>query len=161
MTPRMWFDVAMLVLVLIAGAGLVWGYKEFQAMQAKIATMESTATVTSEATDALATATDTTQTVRVVVEQKRAQSEQSFQELKQNDQNARTWADQPITDSVRQLDGGVTHVFTHFALHLTVFAATAAKPDLRYRWVSIDQLGTVALPTVMRKVVEHALAKIV
>ena len=111
MTPRMWFDVAMLVLVLIAGAGLVWGYKEFQAMQAKIATMESTATVTSEATDALATATDTTQTVRVVVEQKRAQSEQSFQELKQNDQNARTWADQPIPDSVRQLDGGILGYF--------------------------------------------------
>ena len=67
----------------------------------------------------------------------------------------------PIKTKWRQLNGSVTHVFTHFALHLTVFAATAAKPDLRYRWVSIDQLGTVALPTVMRKVVEHALAKIV
>lgn len=109
MTPRMWFDVAMLALVLLAGAGLVWGYKEFQAMQAKIATLDSRSETTSEATDALATATDTTQTVRVVVEQKRAQSEQSFQELKQNDQNARTWADQPIPDSVRQLDGGAVN----------------------------------------------------
>ena len=105
MTPRMWFDVAMLALVLLAGAGLVWGYKEFQAMQAKIAEMESTATVTSEATDALAAATDTTQTVRVVVEQKRAQREQAFEELKRHDQIANDWANQPIPDSVRQLDG--------------------------------------------------------
>lgn len=105
MTPRMYFDIAMAILVALLVAGIIWGYQEFQAMQDKIKTMESTATVTSEATDALATATDTTQTVRVVVEQKRAQSEQAFEELKRNDPIANDWANQPIPDSVRQLDG--------------------------------------------------------
>ena len=66
----------------------------------------------------------------------------------------------PLKAAWRQLDGNVTHVFTHFALHLTVFAATGVKADARYQWVSADQLGTVALPSVMRKVVEHGLAKI-
>ncbi|WP_374309398.1 A/G-specific adenine glycosylase [Dongia sp.] len=66
----------------------------------------------------------------------------------------------PLKGKWRQLDGGVTHVFTHFALHLTVFAVTGAKSDPRYQWVAIDELGTVALPTVMRKVVEHGLAKL-
>ena len=106
MTPRMWFDVAMLALVLLAGAGLVWGYKEFQAMQAKIAVMESTATVTSEATDALAAATDTTQTVRVVVEQKRAQKDIAYEQVIRSDSNARAWAEQLIDLGVRQSDGG-------------------------------------------------------
>lgn len=105
MTPRMWFDVAMLALVLLAGAGLVWGYKEFQAMQAKIAVMESTAAVTSEATDALAAATDTTQTVRVVVEQKRAQKDIAYEQVIRSDSNARAWAEQPIDLGVRQSDG--------------------------------------------------------
>jgi len=67
----------------------------------------------------------------------------------------------PTKAKWRQLDGSVTHVFTHFALHLTVFAATGVKADPRYQWVSVDQLGNVALPTVMRKVVEHGLAKLV
>jgi A/G-specific adenine glycosylase len=67
----------------------------------------------------------------------------------------------PLKAKWRRLDGSVTHVFTHFALHLTVLAATGVKPDARYQWVEIDNLGKVALPSVMRKVVEHALAKLV
>jgi A/G-specific adenine glycosylase len=66
----------------------------------------------------------------------------------------------PLKATWRRLDGNVTHVFTHFALHLTVFAATGVKAGARYQWVSADQLGSVALPSVMRKVVEHGLAKI-
>ena len=66
----------------------------------------------------------------------------------------------PLKGKWRQLDGNVTHVFTHFALHLTVFAATGVKADARYQWTEIDNLGNVALPSVMRKVVEHGLAKI-
>jgi A/G-specific adenine glycosylase len=67
----------------------------------------------------------------------------------------------PVKAKWRQLDGSVTHVFTHFALHLTLFAVTGVKADPRYQWVSVDQLGKVALPSVMRKVVEHGLGKIV
>ncbi len=66
----------------------------------------------------------------------------------------------PIKAKWRQLEGGVTHVFTHFALHLTLFAATGVTADPRYQWVAIDQLGTVALPSVMRKVVDHGLGKL-
>jgi A/G-specific adenine glycosylase len=64
----------------------------------------------------------------------------------------------PLEADWRLLPGGITHVFTHFALHLAVFAATGVKADQRYRWVEIDRLGDVALPSVMRKVVEKALA---
>ncbi|WP_374654620.1 A/G-specific adenine glycosylase [Dongia sp.] len=67
----------------------------------------------------------------------------------------------PLKAKWRRLDGSVTHVFTHFALHLTLFAATGVKVDSRYQWVGIDQLGNVALPSVMRKVVAHGLAKLV
>jgi A/G-specific adenine glycosylase len=67
----------------------------------------------------------------------------------------------PAKAKWRRLDGNVTHVFTHFALHLTVLAATGVKADARYQWVAIDNLGKVALPSVMRKVVEHAVAKLV
>jgi A/G-specific adenine glycosylase len=35
--------------------------------------------------------------------------------------------------------------------------ATSVKADPRYRWVEIDNLDKVALPSVMRKVVEHGL----
>ncbi|MBL8710973.1 MAG: A/G-specific adenine glycosylase, partial [Rhodospirillaceae bacterium] len=47
----------------------------------------------------------------------------------------------PVAAKWRRLDGQVTHVFTHFALSLTVLAATGVKADPRYRWVGIDQLG--------------------
>lgn len=65
----------------------------------------------------------------------------------------------PLKAAWRRLEGGVTHVFTHFSLHLIVFAATGVKADARYQWVDIDRLGNVALPSVMRKVVEHGLRK--
>ena len=65
----------------------------------------------------------------------------------------------PLKAKWRRLEGSVTHVFTHFALHLVVFAATAVKPDARYQWVEVDNLGNVALPTVMRKVVQHGVSK--
>ena len=60
----------------------------------------------------------------------------------------------------RRLPGVVTHVFTHFPLELVVYAAevprTAGAPD-GARWVSISVLHDEALPTVMRKVLAHAL----
>ena len=60
----------------------------------------------------------------------------------------------------RRLPGVVRHVFTHFPLELAVYAAevprSAGAPD-GARWVSIDELPGEALPTVMRKVLAHAL----
>jgi len=59
----------------------------------------------------------------------------------------------------RRLPGAVTHVFTHFPLELTVYAAAVAKgtraPD-GMRWVPIAELAGEALPSLMRKVLAHA-----
>ncbi len=56
--------------------------------------------------------------------------------------------------------GVVRHVFTHFPLELLVYAAdiparTAAPAGTR--WVALDRLAGEALPSLMRKVVAHAL----
>jgi len=60
----------------------------------------------------------------------------------------------------RRLSGVVRHVFTHFPLELSIYAAeatkqTAAPPGTR--WVPLAALRAEALPSVMRKVVAHAL----
>ncbi len=61
----------------------------------------------------------------------------------------------------RRVLGTVRHVFTHFPLELTVYAADlpvrVAAPK-GTRWVKISQLAGEALPSLMRKVVAHALA---
>lgn len=60
----------------------------------------------------------------------------------------------------RKLTGVVRHVFTHFPLELTVYVARvprktrAPKP---MRFVLLDRLDEEALPSVMRKVLAHAL----
>jgi A/G-specific adenine glycosylase len=56
--------------------------------------------------------------------------------------------------------GVVTHVFTHFPLELVVYIGTvpaAAKAPRDMRWIPLADLPGEALPTVMRKVVAHAL----
>jgi len=55
--------------------------------------------------------------------------------------------------------GLVRHTFTHFHLELDVVRARAADEAVPAdcRWVALDELGGVALPTVMRKVAERAL----
>jgi A/G-specific adenine glycosylase len=51
----------------------------------------------------------------------------------------------------------VEHVFTHFALRLTVFTATTeAKAPKGARFVKDNLLDDEALPSLMRKVIEHA-----
>ncbi len=62
----------------------------------------------------------------------------------------------------RRMPGVVTHVFTHFPLELTVFAGVVARgtrPPAGARWVALAGIGGEALPSVMRKVVAHALAQ--
>jgi A/G-specific adenine glycosylase len=60
----------------------------------------------------------------------------------------------------RRTVGVVRHVFTHFPLELTVYAAdvparTPAPKDTR--WTAISELAGEALPSLMRKVLAHVL----
>jgi len=66
----------------------------------------------------------------------------------------------------RPLPGLVRHTFTHFTLELEIIAGRAVEgadgpPEdpAGGRWVAPDRLDGEALPTVMRKVVVHALAR--
>jgi A/G-specific adenine glycosylase len=64
----------------------------------------------------------------------------------------------PAPAAWRRLPGLVRHTFTHFHLELTVAAARIAEPALvSGTWIAIERLGEEALPSVMRKVVAHAL----
>ncbi len=59
-----------------------------------------------------------------------------------------------------RLPGVVNHVFTHFPLELTVFLAhvpRGTRAPKGARWVKRGTLAGEALPTVMRKVLAHAL----
>jgi A/G-specific adenine glycosylase len=54
----------------------------------------------------------------------------------------------------------VRHVFTHFPLELTVYLAelpAGAPAPAGMHWVALSGLAGEALPSVMRKVVAHAL----
>ncbi len=74
---------------------------------------------------------------------------------------ARAW--QPVPADWRLLPGGISHVFTHFALELTVAVAElppargkAVAPAADMQWLA-DGPGTLAqLPTVMRKAARFA-----
>ena len=62
----------------------------------------------------------------------------------------------------RKTAGVVRHVFTHFPLELTVYMSevpprTAAPQGTR--WIKIAELDGEALPSLMRKVIAHALPK--
>lgn len=65
----------------------------------------------------------------------------------------------PLPGTWRALDGTVVHVFTHFELRLTVMTARigsrAGTPGI---WSTVPGLKDHALPTLMKKVVRHALA---
>lgn len=68
----------------------------------------------------------------------------------------------PVTARWRVLPGAVQHTFSHFHLVLEIWRCvdrTGAWPHGKddYLWVSRDDLGRAALPSVMRKVCAHAL----
>jgi A/G-specific adenine glycosylase len=66
----------------------------------------------------------------------------------------------PLKGKWRKLAGEVTHVFTHFPLALTVFVAELPRgtpAPKGARWAKRAGLPDEALPTVMRKVLAHAL----
>jgi A/G-specific adenine glycosylase len=61
----------------------------------------------------------------------------------------------------RSLDGVVRHGFTHFDIEMTVIAGKAANGAAsKGVWSRVDRLSDLALPTLMKKVVRHALAKL-
>jgi A/G-specific adenine glycosylase len=73
----------------------------------------------------------------------------------------------PLDAAWRKLPGLVQHTFTHFHLELSVYRAEVeaeAKPKRtaqpeRCRWLKPRELSGAALPSVMRKVLLHALDK--
>jgi A/G-specific adenine glycosylase len=71
----------------------------------------------------------------------------------------------PVRADWRAVPGIVAHTFTHFRLEALVYRATvaanaslnAAADAARCRWVARRDLDRAALPSVMRKIVAHAL----
>lgn len=73
----------------------------------------------------------------------------------------------PLAGEWREVPGLVEHTFTHFHLELAVYRAEvgidaalteAAAPE-HCRWIHVRELHRAALPSVMRKVLAHALAQ--
>jgi A/G-specific adenine glycosylase len=65
------------------------------------------------------------------------------------------WTSEPLTTTGRQL-GRVRHVFTHFALELTVVASGEVSSD--GWWQPIDGLGEAGLPTLYRRCADAVLS---
>ena len=66
----------------------------------------------------------------------------------------------PLAADWQVLPGLVRHTFTHFHFEVTVWAGTVRRSRLPAgagRWVALDALGDEALPTVMRKIIDHGL----
>jgi A/G-specific adenine glycosylase len=64
--------------------------------------------------------------------------------------------------SWHRIPGVVRHVFTHFPLELSIYVAELSPKThapAGTRWVELSELGGEALPSLMRKVVAHALGK--
>src|SRR5713101_737356 len=74
---------------------------------------------------------------------------------------AQALTEAPVPARWQILDGLVRHTFTHFHLELTVARATATTDRLSRlapgtSWCTVDRMTERALPTVMRKVIAHA-----
>lgn len=70
-------------------------------------------------------------------------------------------ASAPLMAKYRKLPGLVRHGFTHFEVELQVFRAEdidRAKANGAGEWALVTDLARFALPSVMRKVIDHALA---
>ncbi|HUE63221.1 MAG TPA: A/G-specific adenine glycosylase [Rhizomicrobium sp.] len=64
----------------------------------------------------------------------------------------------PFKAKWKKRPGLVRHGFTHFELETEVYVADIARrPKVKGNWILPEKLRDVALPTVMRKIVEHGL----
>ena len=64
----------------------------------------------------------------------------------------------PVEAAWRKIPGSVRHTFTHFHLELSVLAGTASGAPGEGLWCPPDRLSEHALPSLMKKVLRHALA---
>ncbi len=64
--------------------------------------------------------------------------------------------DEPVKTQWVLLPVRVKHVFSHFELEVAVAVGTTNRV-VKGRWVMPSKLGKEALPSIMRKVVQHAL----
>ncbi len=64
----------------------------------------------------------------------------------------------PFTGDWSRKPGMVRHVFTHFELEMEVYVAEfRRRPNGEGFWLARDEMKAAALPTVMRKIIDHAL----
>jgi A/G-specific adenine glycosylase len=64
----------------------------------------------------------------------------------------------PFAADWKKRPGVVRHGFTHFELEIEVYTVALSKrPKTKGNWIAAENLPDVALPTVMRKIVEHGL----
>ena len=61
----------------------------------------------------------------------------------------------PIHKNWMKSAAPITHVFTHFTLHLSIFYAQSSEKT-RGQWAHLNELDQTALPSVMRKAIERA-----
>lgn len=67
-------------------------------------------------------------------------------------------AEAPFTGDWLKKPGFVRHGFTHFELEMEVYVARFnRRPNGEGQWFSVDEQRVAALPTVMKKVIAHAL----
>jgi len=70
-------------------------------------------------------------------------------------------AQAPFPAAWKKRSGLVRHGFTHFELEIEVYSAQLSKhPKTKGQWIPAESLREVALPTVMRKIVEHGIDQI-
>jgi A/G-specific adenine glycosylase len=71
---------------------------------------------------------------------------------------ARALKQAPFEAKWKKRPGIVRHGFTHFELETEVYVAEVTRrPNFKGDWIALERLRAVALPTVMRKIVEHGL----
>lgn len=84
-------------------------------------------------------------------------------EIPSTEWREQVWEPSEVTEqaalnvSWREHDGDVTHTFTHFHLKIKVWSGETASPtNADGFWHQPDQFNQLALPTLMKKIVSHA-----
>lgn len=106
--PRQIFNIVISLILLGLLGWLIWDYYDTKQEVARLQGVEQAATDignnTAAAISGLAEAQGEQQAAQITILDKRSASDQRYEELLRNDQNASDWADSPIPDSVRALD---------------------------------------------------------